>query len=459
MLIEQIIRSDIGCASYVVADERAGVAAVVDPRWDLVDDYVGLARERGLRIVQIFETHVHADHVSGCRRLAARTGATIAIGAAAHVGYPATALHDGAAFSIGGVSIRAVETPGHSPDSLSFLLRDAETGQEHLLTGDCLFVGDVGRPDLHGTDGSVALYQSLQRLLEFPDPTVVYPAHVAGSLCGRSLSSDSSSTIGRERRANLALQIDSADAFVASLNAELPARPPNFHFIIALNRAGPPLDLPAPEPIQPDQVAPLLANGAILLDARSDRAFLGEHLVGAYHVSADDGSFNGRAAWILPAAAPIIRLVEREDQVRRAADALAAVGHLGPVRYSPAPLAAWQAAGFRTDGVPEIRAHELRRRLEGPRPPLVLDVREPAEYEAGHVPGAINIPFRLLDRRISDVPADADRIVVACAGGVRSLIAASLLQRLGRRRVWNLVGGTDAWKDASFPLEVPAHSD
>lgn len=447
----------VGClahASYLVGD--GGEAVVVDPSRD-VQMYLDEAAAHGLRITWVLETHLHADFVSGHRELAARTGATIGIGARAGAGYPHRALVAGDEVRAGNVVLRVLETPGHTPESLSFLVfeRAGDAAPWAVLTGDTLFVGDVGRVDILSSRLPVEelaglLYDSLHgTLLALPDATRVYPAHGAGSLCGRGISNESWSTIGRERMTNPALAPMSREAFVAEVTRDVPETPVYFLHSRDLNKAGPRLDAERPMPprLGPAEAARRVGEGAVLLDTRPLAAYGAAHPRGALHVGLD-GQF---ASWVGTLLGPDDAIVLLADPAREeeAVVRLARVGYENVTGILDGGLAAWAAAGLPVATVPhEPVAGALR---PGRR---VLDVRRAREWDAFHLEGALHVPLSELPRRVAELDRDADWVVV-CASGYRSGIAASVLERAGVRRVANALGGMDGWRRAGGAVVRP----
>lgn len=447
----------LGClaqASYLVGDE--GEAAVVDPRRD-VQEYLDEAAAAGLAIRYVIETHLHADFVSGHLELAERTGATVVIGAQAGALFPHLAVRDGDELRVGRVVLRILETPGHTPESLCVVVTDpAASAQPRLvLTGDTLFIGDVGRPDLAcGPDASAEamagmMYDSLHgKLMTLPDAVEVYPAHGAGSLCGRNISKETSSTIGEQRRANWALQPMRRDAFVRALTADLPEAPAYFAFDAALNRRGAPPLGSRPRALSPEAAESAVRAGALVLDVRAGAAFGAGHVPGSVNVGLD-GQFASWAGALLPTDRPLVLVAEDEAGAAQAATRLARVGLENVAGYLDGGVRAWADSGRPAARVAQVTVDELERRLaEEPRL-RVLDVRRPGEYAAGHVPRAVSVP---LDRLQREWPDAGEPTAVICAGGYRSSAAASLLAAHGIADLVNVVGGTSAWVASGRPV-------
>ena len=436
-----------------------GEAAVVDPQRD-VDIYLKAADEQNLKIRHIFETHLHADFVSGHKELAARTGAKIYIGARANAEFPHVPLTDGFEVKMGAVRIRALETPGHTPESVCLVITDeAKSAQPcAVLTGDTLFIGDVGRPDLSRThtprELAGLLYDSLhQKLLTLPDAVMVYPAHGAGSLCGRAMRAERSSTIGTERLTNYALQIASREEFIAQLTTNLPARPDYFLEDAEINRSGAAslTELPPLPALSPAEVQTLLQQNANVLDVRPGDEFAAGHVPGAVGIALA-GQFASWAGGILGIHSQPVLIGETDAQIEEARLRLARVGIEDLRGYLAGGVAAWQKAGLPLVKTAQISPQELNQKLlEGSWRALdVLDVRREGEWQAGHI---AEVQCRALDTFPQGLPAlDRERpIAVHCKGGYRSMIACSLLERAGHRNVINVAGGFDAWHAAALP--------
>jgi rhodanese-related sulfurtransferase len=417
--------------------------------------YLDEAAAHGLTIRWVLETHLHADFVSGHSELAERTGATIGIGARADASFPHRALREGDEIVLGGAVIRVLETPGHTPESLSFLVYE-RAGDEKpwaVLTGDTLFVGDVGRVDILSSRLPVQelagmMYDSLHgKLLRLPDQTRVYPAHGAGSLCGRRLSSESWSTIGREREMNPALRDRGRDVFVAEATKDVPETPKYFLHSRDLNRAGPSLDAerPLPPRVAPREAERLQRAGAVLLDTRSASDFGAGHPAGALNVSLD-GQFASWVGTLVGPETPIVVLAppgREEEAVMR----LARVGYEQVAGILEDGVEGWRTEGFPVEHVTQVRAETLQ-----PGMPRILDVRRGSEWENSHLLGAVHIPLAQLSERLGELERNSEWTVV-CASGYRSSIAASLLLAAGFPRVVNAAGGMDAYRRAGLPVE------
>lgn len=442
MFFREILTEDLGCASYFIAD--GGEAVVVDPKWE-VEDYVEIAGENGYRISTILETHNHADHVSGRGRLVEATGARIRISEDAGVAYEHEPLSDGDVVEVGRVRIVAVATPGHRPEHTSFLVEDTGRAGEPwlLLTGDSLFIGDLARPDLavEPEEGARGLFRSLRKIEDLQDFVEVRPGHIGGSLCGGpGMSQKPDSTVGFERRFNRYLQLDE-DEFVETLTTEQTPQPPNFERIVELNR-GPLLrEAATPEPLLPARVRELLEAGAVLIDGRDQREFDGAHVPGSINVTMNQSGVGTRAAWVVDADAEVITTAEGEEDARKMVHLLEAVGFRNARGYLAGGVNAWRAAKQDVETTPAIDVPALARRIREEKV-VLLDVREDAEWQAGHVEGSIHAPYHSLRDGVPEAVRGAQKpVAVACSGGIRSAIAASLLRRDGVKNVEHVADG------------------
>ncbi len=455
MHFEQFYLGCLAHASYMLASE--GDAVVVDPQRD-VEIYLQAAEKNHVSIRHIFETHLHADFVSGHQELAARTGASIYIGAQAGATFPHVAIEDGFQLQVGKMRITALETPGHTQESMCFVITDEEKSPAPwaVLTGDTLFLGDVGRPDLSKRYSPVQLagmlYDSLHnKVVKLGDEVLVYPAHGAGSLCGKNMRAERVSTIGTERLTNYALQIKSREEFVKQLTSNLPARPAYFLQDAEINRTGALAlsDLPALSPIEPAELKALLADGALALDVRPGDQFAAAHVPGSVNIALS-GQFASWAGALLGLAASPVLIAETEEAVSEARMRLARVGLEDSRGFLKGGVEAWRQAGLPLATLPQITVEALSGRLQDSGL-QVLDVRREPEWEAGHIEAATWWP---LDN-FKVAPPEIDRnlpIAVHCKGGYRSTIACSLLQRAGFQNVVNVVGGYDAWQQAKLPV-------
>lgn len=454
MYFEQFYLGCLAHASYMLASE--GEAVVVDPQRD-VELYLKAADEHGVTIRHIFESHLHADFVSGHRELAARTGAQIYMGAQAGATFAHIPVRDCFELKFGKASIRVLETPGHTPESICMVVTDLEKSPSPwaVLTGDTLFIGDVGRPDLSPTHTPAELagmlYDSLHnKLLKLADNVLVYPAHGAGSLCGKNMRAERSSTIGTERLTNYALQIKSREEFIAQLTSNLPARPEYFAKDAEINRSGAPSlsDLPPLRAIEPAELKAMMDDGEIALDVRPGEEFAAGHVPGSVNIALS-GQFASWAGTVLGLTAHPVLVAESHGQLEEARLRLARVGIEALDGYLRGGVVAWRQAGFPVGTLSQITANELNARLES-GDVQVLDVRREPEWESGHIESATWWP--LDNFKVSPPEMDRDiPIAVHCKGGYRSMIASSLLQRAGFTRVINVIGGFDAWQEAKLP--------
>jgi len=453
----------LGClahASYLIGSN--GDAVVVDPQRD-VDEYISEAVTQGLKIKYIIETHLHADFVSGHGELATRTGAEIVFGKQAGVSFPHVSVADGDELRIGSVVLRFIETPGHTPEGICILVRDTEAldSPPKLLTGDTLFIGDVGRPDLAGGKGytpqmmAAMMYDSLHnRILSLPDETEVYPAHGAGSMCGKNMSKETSSTIGEQRKFNYALKPMTREQFVEMMTADLPELPAYFPKDTEINRAGARglSELIEPKALSPAEVAVLSAD-VVLLDVRSADEFGSGHLPGSLNIGLG-GQFAMWAGSLIPINSEIVVLAATHAQVDEAVMRLARVGIENVIGYLKGGIDSWRYAGRSLETVPQVTVHDLKLQAEN-RDLQILDVRRLTEYESGHVPHAVTEPLATLERNVSGLILDKEKpTAVICAGGYRSSAATSLLQRHGFKNLLNVTGGTSAWINAGYPVET-----
>ena len=478
MYFQQYYLSCLAHASYLIGSE--GQAAVVDPQRD-VQIYLDDAEKQGLRITHVIETHMHADFVSGHKEIAARTSAKIYVGQKAGAQFPHVAVKDGEELRMGNFLFRFLETPGHSIDSICIAAFNLE-GKAALaepwgvFTGDTLFIGEVGRPDLSPThtphELAVLLFDSLKKLLALPDSCQVFPAHGAGSLCGRNISAEKHSTIGRERAFNYALQPRSREQFVALITADFPERPEYFLRDAQINRMGAPLltDLPPLATLTPQQVLNKQVAGSLVLDTRSAAEFGAGHVPGSVHIGLG-GQFAAWAGSLIGLDMPVILVVSspenlQESQVRLARVGIEKIaGYLGTSGDAPTgsdvgpeasgqAILAWQKAGLPLGQVPQISVlnlHEQFRELPGEL--QVVDVRRAMEWEAGHIEQAQLKPLSSLRTMLGDL--DVNRpIAVHCKSGYRSSIASSLLLRAGFKQVLNVTGGFDAWTAQKLPVVV-----
>jgi rhodanese-related sulfurtransferase/glyoxylase-like metal-dependent hydrolase (beta-lactamase superfamily II) len=456
MLFRQVINEDLGCASYLVGDTSAGVAAVVDPQWN-IEPYLRLARLHEVAIGHVLETHNHADHVSGHGRLAAATGATIHISERAGVDYDHQPIGKGWSLELGDVRVEAIRTDGHRPEHTSFVLRDTSRAEEPwaVLSGDSLFVGDVARPDLavEPREGAAAIFHSLHdRLLTLDDDVELWPGHLGGSACGgAALDHKSASTIGYEREHNPALAIESESEFVEQAVGTLGDKPPNVEKIVDLNR-GPLIEgARAPVPLTPREVEDGMAGGAVLVDARTNEQFDEAHVPGAISVSAYDTGFATKVARVVRSDAELIVIAASDGYELEAAELLAAVG-LRVRGYLRGGMTSWRLEDRPVTRIELTDVSGLAERLEGEDGLVVLDVRGEGEFESGHIPGSVHVPFAQLPERHVELPRDRP-IAAICSGGKRSGLAASILRREGFEDVVHVTdGGVGTWQRQGRPV-------
>ena len=462
MIVKQYYLGCLAHASYLVADEDSRTAAVVDPQRD-VEQYLSDTRRLGCRIEHVFLTHFHADFVAGHLELRDREGATIYLGARASAEYPFVPMGDGATVRLGGGRLVVLETPGHSPESISILVYDDELSHESpyaVLTGDTLFIGDVGRPDLRASLGWSAqelagmLYDSLhEKLASLPDETLVYPAHGAGSLCGRNLSTDTVSTIGAQRAFNYALQPMSRERFTEIVTAELPDAPAYFTYDAVLNaRERPTLEQALARELRSLSLRAALAlvsEGAQVLDSRDAAQFEGAHLRGSVNIGLG-GSYATWCGTILDCDRPIVLIAEPGRELE-AAIRLGRIGFDMVEGYLDGGMQPLDHAPQLIERTERVTAGSLAEQLETGESPFLIDVRTPQEWQHQRIDGAISIPLSRLGARLDSLPPERP-MVVYCASGYRSAIAASVILRRGLPRVSDLVGGLGAWESARLPI-------
>ncbi len=458
MIFRQIIHDDLGCASYLIGDEKAGVAAVVDPRFE-IEEYLDLARYMGVEIEHIFETHNHADHVSGHGRLAAATGAVIHIHELAEPDYAHASFGDGDEVELGALTVRAIHTPGHRPEHTAFALIDTNRSPEPwaVLTGDTLFVNDVARPDLaiEKSEGAREIFHSLQDTLLVLAPEVeVWPGHLGGSMCGGpGMDMKVSSTIGYEKRSNPALAITDEDEFVTQALAKLGPQPPNFEAIVELNRGPLITEGVQLQPLTPRQVEHKRTEGALIVDLRTDLQFDDAHIPGAICAPMHRAGFGSKLAWLADREQEIV-LVGRDDEDGHQAGKLAlAVGIRKLGGYLHGGMTAWRQERRPVGRIERVPVDELEARWAGTPELQLLDVRDESEYDAGHIPGSTLTTWH----DITALPPGLDPakpIAVICGSGQRAATAASLVVRHGGQEVLHVTeGGVPKWGRAGHELE------
>jgi glyoxylase-like metal-dependent hydrolase (beta-lactamase superfamily II)/rhodanese-related sulfurtransferase len=464
VVLEQFYLNCLAHASYLIGDRESRTAAVVDPQRD-VQRYLDAAERHGLQIRHVFLTHFHADFVAGHLELRDRTGAEIHLGARAQAEYAFRPMRTGDAIEFGRVRLSVRETPGHTVESIAILVFDLEKDASNpyaVLTGDTLFVGDVGRPDLRASLGWSAtelgrmLYQSLRtQLLTLPDGSLVYPAHGAGSLCGKAIGSETVSTIGDQRRLNYALQPMTEDEFVQIVTADQPDAPPYFTYDAVLNtKERPTLDRALERALKPMDLEAVLAArnaGAQVLDVRDPAEFANAHLAGSVNIGLG-GEYATWAGTVLDRDRPVI-LVAEPGREEEAAMRLGRIGFDIVKGYLRDGIHALEACPDLVAGTERLAPVDASAALAAPRPPFVLDVRSQREWQRKQIDGSVNVPLSRLRDRIGELPRDR-AILVHCAGGYRSSIAASLLEREGFSQLLELSGGLAAWEAARLPLRI-----
>jgi hydroxyacylglutathione hydrolase len=466
MILKQYYLGCLAHASYLLGDEESCTAVVVDPQRD-IERYLTDAAELGLTIRHVFLSHFHADFVAGHLELRDRCGADIRLGAQAKAEYAFVPMGDGDALRFPGMRLEVLETPGHTIESISILVFDTKLSNSvpyAVLTGDTLFIGDVGRPDLRASLGWTAadlgahLYNSIHnKLLPLPDEVLVYPAHGAGSLCGKKLSSDTVSTMGDQRRLNYALKPMTKEEFVQLVTADQPDAPPYFTYDAILNtRERRTLERNLEQVLQPvelDEILRLGDRGAQLLDVRTPAEYAKGHIAGSINIGLD-GQYATWAGTMLDRERPIVLIAEPEQE-QEAALRLGRIGfdHVrGYLEGGMAALADRPDLVWPTERVSVLIAAED---LESGDPPLVVDVRTPNEYSAKHIAGSVNVPLNRLQERIAELPRDR-RIMIHCAGGYRSSVAAGVLHQHGLTNLTEIAGGLAAWEAAQLPVVAGA---
>lgn len=465
MIFKQFYEPSLGHASYLIGSETTGEALVLDVRRD-VDDYYGFARRQHLRIAYAADTHQHNDYLTGITQLEARGALELLAGARAELGYRARALQDGERLAMGEVEFEVLHTPGHTPEHISLLVRDKQRGEDPLLllSGGALLVADVARPDLLGDEAekrrnAQALCRTLrEKILPLPDHVLVFPTHVKGSLCGGNIGSMLMTTIGYERRLNamLARIGDGAEFEKQCLDpGPLPTVPPYWRRMRGQNRQGPAVlgALAEPPALQPAAFAQRMQEGAWVVDCRSPEAFAGAHIPGAVNVGAGT-AFTTWAGSVLPEDAELLLVVDDPIELWDLYWKLLRIGYREPAGWLAGGMLAWRTAARPLAFLPQWTARELDAQRHARRDLFILDVRQPAEWKEGHVPGAQHVSGSDLPARLAEVPADRP-VAVYCGSGYRSSVAASLLRRNGQREVYNMVGGFAAWTAEGLPVVLP----
>ncbi|MGE4293610.1 MAG: rhodanese-like domain-containing protein [Desulfovibrio sp.] len=457
MYFKQITVPGLGCFSYAIGCPGAKAMAVVDPKRD-IQDYLDISREEGMKITQIIDTHVHADHVSGAHELRAATGAEIMMYETSPVDFRFSKVREGQRLEIGNARLEFLHTPGHTPDALSVLVTDLSRSEEPwmILTGDVLFVGDIGRPDLAGADVLDEQVRNLhntlyKKFLDLPDYLEVFPSHGMGSLCGKGMSSKTSSTLGFERKHNPMLQFASFEEFRKVMTGEFPTRPKSFSHIIQTNKDGAPLleCCPLEKALSPERFEESIQEGTLVIDTRDTAAFGGFHIPGSLNI----GFENQLANWVgmvVPPDADLILVVENKDKYDAMVTELHRIGYDRIFGYLAGGINSWLLSGRELDKLDQVSANELRR-LSGEKGLHIVDVRTPGEVKGGIIPGAGHTPLAEVLEKGLALSKDA-KTVIYCGSGYRSNIAASALKKLGYGNVHSLAGGVTAWTRAGFPL-------
>lgn len=462
MQIERMYTPGLAQIAYLIGDESAGVAAVIDPRRD-IDDYLALAQHHSLRITHIFETHVHADFVSGAPELAATTGATVYASRLGATEFEHTPLDDGDVIEVGSLRFKAFFTPGHTPEHMSYLVTDPSVNDrpQALFSGDMLFVGEVGRPDLLGEAQTAKLVSQLfdsirERLIPLDDDIIVYPGHGAGSACGKKIGDSPSTTIGQEKRFNYAFQIANRAEFSTEIMAGMPPAPTYYPILKQVNKTGATLlrDIPHGHPLTADEVVTRMEDGALIIDARAPEAFGGAHIPGAFFAGLGP-NFTAWMGWLAPFDSDIILVLEHDDQFDDARTELRRIGLDRVAGYLQGGLASWVASGREIATLPQITVNELHERLKNDSNLRVMDVRSNDEWDSGHIANAEHqYAGEIVGRAGHPNGIDATgELALICGSGYRSSVAASVLQRAGHSNLLNVIGGMTAWQAAGLPTK------
>ncbi|WP_462269135.1 MBL fold metallo-hydrolase [Desulfobacter sp.] len=459
MYFNQISVKGLGCQSYCIGCPAAQQMMVVDPKRD-IQDYLDIAYQEGMRITHIVNTHLHADHISGDQELSAATGADIYINDSVEINYAHKGIEQGDVFTLGAATVEVLHTPGHTPNSISLVVTDTGRSDkpEMILTGDLLFVGDIGRPDLPGSeilDEQVEnLYNSLYKTLAaYPDYLEVYPAHGEGSLCGRGMSSKKSSTLGYERSANPMLRFDSFDAFKENIMSAFPARPKSFSYIISTNRKGADLldACTLDKRLTPDQFEKLMEEeNTLVMDTRDSAAYGGFHIPGSINIGFEKQLANW-VGMVIDPGTELLLVVENRDAYDRMLTELHRIGYDIVLGYLSGGINEWLMSGRPVDQLTQISPLQLHKK-KGPDGPLILDVRTMAEWHSGHIEHAVHFPLTdILDHKMPKADKDQE-IILQCGSGYRSNIAAGFLKDQGFTNIKSQAGGVFAWHNANLPL-------
>lgn len=459
MKIDRVYTPGLAQVAYLVADEDARAVAVIDPRRD-VDAYLEWAGDHHCRVTAILETHIHADFVSGARELAAATGAPVYASRLGHQGFPHEPLDDGDEIEVGSLILKALWTPGHTPEHLAYLLIDPDQGPAPvaLFSGDALFVGDVGRPDLLGAEQTQKLagqlyHTVMERLSRLPDGVVVYPGHTAGSACGKKIGDAPSTTIGQEKRLNYAFQGRRKDEFIRMVLAGMPEPPTYYPELKKVNKHGPALlaELAPGEGVTPAEVAAAQEAGALVIDTRTPDAFGGGHIPGALFAGLGP-NFTAWMGWLAPYDRPLVLVLETDDRYDDARRELRRIGLDNVAGYLTGGMAAWDGEGRPVARLPQMSVTALHERMQGEAGDVaVLDVRTDDEWAMGHIDGAEHLFAGEIAQGAEPAVEGALEVAVICGSGYRSSVAASLLQARGYGNLINVSGGMSAWQEADLP--------
>lgn len=459
MFFQQIIADGLGCFSYMIGCPRSGTMAVVDPRRD-VQVYLDTAREHGMRITHVIDTHIHADHVTGAHELRATTGADLCMYSSSPVTFKFHALQEGDTLEFGVARIQVLHSPGHTPDALSLLVTDTSRSQDPwmLLTGDVLFVGDIGRPDLAGSEAleeQVAnLWHTLyEKFAAYPAHLEVYPAHGMGSLCGRGMSSKPSSTLGFERASNPMLGYPDFQSFRTEMTRAFPARPKSFTHIIETNRTGVPLleCCPSEKALSVDSFEKLIDSGAVVIDTRDASAYGGYHIPGSINIGFEKQLANWVGMVVEPTA-DLLLVTENREAYEAMVVELRRIGYDRVFGYLNGGVGTWLYSGRPLERLDQLSVHQLKEQLHAAEPPHLLDVRTPSERDAGFIAGSIHLTLAEVLAGKFDLPPQ-ETTVLYCGGGYRSNIAASALKAQGYAQAISLAGGYLAWTRAGLPVQ------
>jgi len=455
MFVRHFFVKGLAHVSYILGGKEC--CAVIDPKRD-IEDYLDAAKEMGYKITHILETHLHADFISGHMDLAKKTGAKIIAPKSAGCKFEHMAVAEGDEFEIEHLKIRVIETPGHTPEGICYIVTDSSRGEEPcgIFSGDTLFVGDVGRPDLfpgRADELTEKLFHSLEKIMTLPDFVEVYPAHGAGSLCGKAMSAKRTSTIGFERRYNNSLKPKTVEDFKKILLAEMPAAPDHFKRCSATNGAGPAVveELPHVKALSPKDFHKLVKDGNLVLDIRSAAAFGGQHIPGSINIDIK-GNFSTFAGWLLPVDRPLIIVAETTGDVCHALTQLRRVGIDAVNGWLEGGIGKWATSGLPIDGIKQISVHALKE-ICNQTDFTLLDVRTKREFETFHIEGVLHIP--LPDTRTDYGKIKKEPVICMCNTGVRSSMAASILKSKGLKEVVNVAGGVTAWAAAGFTQTCP----